>query len=117
MKKKIIIVVMICIGFMIFNEIRTPFFFEYYIVDFENTKAQLTESEKNDLIKVLGLEGYSSEKPYFIEITKIAYEESPFNEAIAYILFKTNIDNVELLRVEEGEIEHSKKMMNIYIGI
>ena len=46
MKKKIIIVVMICIGFKIFNEIRPPFLHEYYIVNLENTKAQLTENEK-----------------------------------------------------------------------
>lgn len=46
MKKKIIIVVMICIGFIVFNEIRPPFLHGYYIVNLENTKAQLTESEK-----------------------------------------------------------------------
>lgn len=111
MKKKIIIVLMICIGFIVFNEIRTPFLFwnEYYIVNFENTKAQLTESEKNDLIKLLRLEDYSFEKSYFIEITKIAYQEGPFNDVGGYIFFKTNVKDIKLKILGDASIKHGKE--------
>lgn len=109
MKKKIIIVVMICIGFIVFNEIRPPFLHGYYIVNLENTKAQLTESEKKDLIKLLRLEDYSFEEPYFIEITKIAYENCPFNEVSGYIFFKTNVKDIKLKISGDAFIEHGKE--------
>ena len=46
MRRKILIMALIFIGLVVFNEVRPPFLYEYYIVNFENTKAQLTESEK-----------------------------------------------------------------------
>lgn len=99
---------LIFIGLVVFNEVRPPFLYEYYIVNFENTKAQLTESEKNDLIKLLRLEKNSFEEPYFIEITKIAYDEGPDNGVSGYIFFRTNINNVKRYISGSASIKNAK---------
>ena len=108
MKKKVLIIISLIIGlwigFEIYKMTKLPSS-GYYIIDFENTEEELSEEEKDALVKLLGKlldwEEYTIEEPYFIEFEQLIYQGSAQNDGVYYMVFKANLEpkRDNLLRV------------------
>lgn len=98
--KKILIVFILIIfilffAFIIFREIKIPFFLadEYYIINFEDINKTLTKEDENTLISFLNSDIYTVKESDNIKITKMACQ-SPFrHESSCYIFLKSSINS------------------------
>ena len=80
-----VVIMVIVIGYMsfvIYRFNKNPRVGEYYIINFENTQNELTETEQNVLLQILGTSG---------KITKIAYQFGwSSGESVCYIFLEQN---------------------------
>ena len=109
----LIVIIILYISRAIYILKQNPRLGEYYVVDFENTDDDLSQSEKELLIKVLHLDKVNF-MPNSLKITKIAYEVPWLSESTCYVFFKVDSRDNILFNSEDTSIKYGKDGGYIY---
>lgn len=109
----LIVIILLYISYTIYILKQNPILGEYYVVDFENTNDNLSQSEEDLLIKLLHLDKVNF-TPNSLEITKIAYEVPCLSESTCYVFFKVDSKENILFNGEDTSIEYGKDGGYIY---